>query len=423
MRPAPFGGVKRRGAAALVTLALWFGGCGGKREQKAAEDAKAGAAEGSKARPARGPESKEGEAGAGHGEHTDEPGHEPLPRRVRLTPKVVAEAKLRTEPVTSEVLRAVLELPGEIVVDPDKSARVATPIAGRIERVDFQEGGTVKRGAIIATLRVPDLGRVKAEQAASQVRAAAARANLGRLEQLSARGLASDQDVVAAKAEADALEAQARAAGEAAQAVGSGGDAIGSLLPLRAPLGGIVLRRNAVLGQPITTDDVIATIADLSEVWFLGRVFEKDLASVRLGAKAEVELNAFPKRRFEGTVEYVGHEIDPVARTVTARVRLSNPEALLRVGLFGNARVALGAEASEPVLVVARDAIVDVGGKPVVFVREPDGDFELHEVVPGRSALGKVAIASGLREGEQVVVEGAFTLKSAVLKSTLAEDE
>jgi membrane fusion protein, heavy metal efflux system len=184
-----------------------------------------------------------------------------------------------------------------------------------------------------------------------------------------------------------------------------------------------VLRRNAVVGQPITTDDVLATIADLSEVWFLGRVFEKDLANVRVGAKAEIELNAFPKRRFEGTVEYVGHEIDPVARTVTARVRLSNPEGMLRVGLFGNARVALGVGVTEPVLVVARDALVEVAGKPVVFVREPDGDFELHEVVTGRSALGKVAIASGLREGEQVVVEGAFTLKSAVLKGTLADDD
>ncbi|HEU4534477.1 MAG TPA: efflux RND transporter periplasmic adaptor subunit, partial [Polyangiaceae bacterium] len=345
MRPAFRAGAALRRIARVAALALLVGSCGGKRGQQATEGAK---------------EAKE--AGAGHGEHTDEPGHEPLPKRVRLPPKVVTDAKIRTEPAAREVLTAVLELPGEVTVNPDKAARVAAPVVGRIERVDFQEGGTVKRGAVLALLRVPDLGRIKADQAATQARAASARANAGRLEQLAARGLAAAQDVVAAQAEADALEAQARAAGEAARAIGSGGDVIGSQLAVRAPIGGIVLRRNAVVGQPVTTDDVLATIADLSEVWFLGRVFEKDLASVRVGAKAEVELNAYPKRRFEGTVEYVGHEIDPVARTVTARVRLANPESLLRIGLFGNARVALGAEATEPVLVVARDAIVDVGG-------------------------------------------------------------
>ncbi len=399
--------------ALLLTGLVWLAiGCGAKRGE--GQD-----------KPAAARETTAGAGGAReHADgHTDEPGHEPMPKRVRLPPKVVIDAKIRTGTATREVLAAVLDLPGEVAVDPDKAARVASPVAGRLERIDFQEGGTVKRGALLALLRVPDLGRMKADQAATQARAASARANAARLEQLGSRGLAATQDVVTAKAEADALEAQARAASELARAVGSGGDAIGSQLSIRAPIGGIVLRRNAIVGQPVTADDVLATIADLSEVWFLGRVFEKDLANVRVGAKAELELNAFPKKRFEGTVDYVGHEIDPVARTVTARIRLANPEGLLRVGLFGNARVSLGAEASEPVLVVARDAIVDVGGKPVVFVREPDGDFELHEVVPGRSALGKVAITSGLREGEQVVVEGAFTLKSAVLKSTLAEDE
>jgi membrane fusion protein, heavy metal efflux system len=408
VKAASLRGAVASALAPLVALTVLAGACGGKRGREAPEEGK---------------DAKGAEAGAGHGEHKDEPGHEPLPKRVRLPPQVVTDAKIRTEPVAREVLTSMLELPGEVAVNPDKTARVAAPVAGRIERVDFQEGVTVKRGATMAVLRVPDLGKMKADQAAGQARAASARANAERLEQLASRGLAAAQDVTSAKAEADALDAQARAAGEAARAMGSGGDVIGSQLPLRAPIGGIVLRRNAVVGQPITTDDVLATIADLSEVWFLGRVFEKDLANVRVGAKAEIELNAFPKRRFEGTVEYVGHEIDPVARTVTARVRLSNPEGMLRVGLFGNARVALGVGATEPVLVVARDALVEVAGKPVVFVREPDGDFELHEVVTGRSALGKVAIASGLREGEQVVVEGAFTLKSAVLKGTLADDD
>jgi membrane fusion protein, heavy metal efflux system len=134
-------------------------------------------------------------------------------------------------------------------------------------------------------------------------------------------------------------------------------------------------------------------------------------------------LNAYPKERFDGVVEYIGKQLDPVARTVTARIRLVNRRDLLRIGLFGSARVAVAEESVKAaVLVVPEDAVTEIGGKSVVFVRHADDDFELHEVVIGESALGKVEVVSGLREGENVVFDGVFTLKSAVLKSTLGED-
>jgi cobalt-zinc-cadmium efflux system membrane fusion protein len=173
----------------------------------------------------------------------------------------------------------------------------------------------------------------------------------------------------------------------------------------------------------VTPEDTIASIADLSEVWFLGRVFEKDLAAIQLGALAEVELNAFPKRRFDGKVEYLGRQIDPSVRTLTARVRLTNGDDSLRIGLFGTAHVATASSHPRPVLAVPRSAISEVGGKTVVFVHQPDGDFDMHEVVLGESNLGKVQVLSGLREGESVVTQGAFTLKSAVLRNSLTEEE
>jgi len=83
----------------------------------------------------------------------------------------------------------------------------------------------------------------------------------------------------------------------------------------------------------------------------------------------------------------------------------------------------VGTEQGEPVLVVPRTSVSDVSGKPVIFVRQPDGDFELHEVVLGQSNLGKVQVLSGLREGERVVTSGAFTIKSALLRGTLAEGD
>lgn len=355
--------------------------------------------------------------------HTDEPEHEGIPKRVHLTKKVIDDARIQTAPVAKEVLTTTLTLPGEIAVDPNRSARVSTPVSGRLVDVRFNEGATVTKGDPLATVRIPELGKVRGAFSASSAKASSARANAERLSGLAEKGLAATQEAVAAKAEADALEAEANAFREQLGALGAGGGS-GSELVLRAPLSGVVVSRDAVVGQPITSEQTIGTIADLREVWFLGRVFEKDLGRLRVGAKAEIGLNAYPKDHFEGIVEYLGKQIDPVARTVTARVRLTNRDDLLRLGLFGSARISVDEGTKKaPVLVVPRTALTEIGGKSVVFVRHADDDFELHEVVLGDASLGKVEIVSGLREAEDVVVEGVFTLKSAVLKSTLAEDE
>jgi len=354
-------------------------------------------------------------------EHRDEPEHEALPTRVKLTPQVIADAKLEFAPVTKETLTITITLPGEVTVDPDKSARVASPVAGRLTQISFKEGNTVKKGDLLATVRIPDLAKLRADRASASARATTARANATRLQELMLKGLAANQELSNATAEATSLEAETRAYDEQIQALGMGNS--GSELRLRAPIAGVVLSRSAVIGQPVTPEDTIASIADLSEVWFLGRVFEKDLAAIQLGARAEVELNAFPKRRFDGKVEYLGRQIDPSVRTLTARVRLLNGDDSLRIGLFGTAHVATASSHTRPVLTVPRSAISEVGGKTVVFVHQPDGDFDMHEVVLGESNLGKVQVLSGLREGENVVTQGAFTLKSAVLRNSLREEE
>jgi cobalt-zinc-cadmium efflux system membrane fusion protein len=107
---------------------------------------------------------------------------------------------------------------------------------------------------------------------------------------------------------------------------------------------------------------------------------------------------------------------------VTARIRMTNREGLLRIGLFGTAQIALADGTTNPArIVVPRAAVTDVAGKPVVFVRDPDGAFSLHDVTLGQEAPGKVEVLAGLGEGEAVVVDGVFTLKSVVLRSSFAE--
>jgi cobalt-zinc-cadmium efflux system membrane fusion protein len=190
-----------------------------------------------------------------------------------------------------------------------------------------------------------------------------------------------------------------------------------------APRRGVVIERTAIVGDPVAPDTVLGTVADLDEVLFAARVFERDLAKLRTGANAEVTLGAYPGESFVGVVERVGHVVDETTRTIVARIRLKNRDERLRAGLFGTADIALTEVSSpDPVLVVARTAVTQIAGESVVFVQEPDGHYELHPVVLGGSSPGKLEVVHGLREGELVVTDGVFTLKSALLRSTFAED-
>jgi cobalt-zinc-cadmium efflux system membrane fusion protein len=372
-----------------------------------------------------GEEAPEAVSGPMDSHHDEKEGHEELPKQLRVTPEVLRESDIKTELAKRAVLAATVSLPGEIAAEPDRTARLSAATTGRLEQVTFNEGSVVKKGDVLAVLRVPDVGRLRGALAATSAKAKASRANAERLRTLKESGLGAEQAVVDADADARAQEAEAKALSEQLGAIGVNAEAGGGyLVPLRAPISGVVVARDAVVGQPIGAEHVLATVVDLSEVWFLGRIFEKDLGRLRTGAKSEVKLNAFPSENFEGVVEYVGQQTDPVARTLTARIRLKNEGARLRLGLFGTAHVEV-AEPSKvaPQVVVPRSAVSEVATKNVVFVKAKDGDFVVHEVTLGESALAQVQVLSGLNEGEEVVTHGVFTLKSLLLKSTLAEDE
>jgi len=366
--------------------------------------------------PAKPPASSAAHADADHD-------HAAIPRLVKLKEAVRLAAGLKTAPATRATLAEALTLPGEVAPDPDRLARVSSPAAGRIEAVQFREGEPVKKGAALVVVRVPEIAKARAALRANEAKAKAARANAARLRALLDQRLAAEQEVVNADTEAEALELDARSTAEQLGALGAGASGAFAVT-LRSPIDGLVIARNAVVGQPASADQVLGTVADLSEVWFLARIFEKDLGKLVVGAPADVHLNAYADEHFMGSVEYIGQQIDPVARTVTARVRLKNERGRLRIGLFGTCQVATSAaSAPEARLVVDEASVTEIGDQKVVFVEERPGEYEVHPLTLGREALGKVEVLAGLREGEAVVTDGVFTLKSIVLKGSFAEDE
>jgi cobalt-zinc-cadmium efflux system membrane fusion protein len=162
-------------------------------------------------------------------------------------------------------------------------------------------------------------------------------------------------------------------------------------------------------------------VADLSSVWIMVDINEKDLAKVHRGQAATLTVGAFPDLKLKGRITYIADLVDQNTRTVKARVEVANPGRRLKPEMFATVELALAADAP-PVLAVAEDALQDLDGKKVVFVAEKATEFAARPVQAGRTAGGMVEIASGLKEGERYAVKGSFILKSEVKKGEMKDE-
>lgn len=194
--------------------------------------------------------------------------------------------------------------------------------------------------------------------------------------------------------------------------------------PILAPFDGTITMRNAVASQRAEPTDTLFNLVDLTTVRAVANVPESDLAALPelKGATLRMTVAAYPGRTYRGGIVYVAQEIDPATRTTRLIAEIPNTDGGLRPGMF--ARVVLDGGATEPGTTVPSAAVVEVDGKPGVFVPGVgEGTFRFRAVTPGREIEGRRAIAAGLKPGDRVVAAGAFDLKSElILQSTPEED-
>jgi RND family efflux transporter MFP subunit len=192
---------------------------------------------------------------------------------------------------------------------------------------------------------------------------------------------------------------------------------ISSEIAVPAPVSGTVTSRAANVGETIEANKELGRITNLSSVWVVAQVFEKDLGRLRAGSGASVTTDAFPDRVFRGTVTYIDPRLDETTRTAQARVELENPDNLLKIGMY--VRVAFGAlgdaERTAPVVVAA--AVQNIGSRQIVFVATAQPNiFELRPVRLGAESNGQFPVLEGLSVGDRVVTTGSFLLRAEWLK-------
>jgi Cu(I)/Ag(I) efflux system membrane fusion protein len=176
----------------------------------------------------------------------------------------------------------------------------------------------------------------------------------------------------------------------------------------RSPAAGIVMEKKAVAGMRFMPGEMLYQVADLSRVWVIADVSEQDIGLVGNGRKANVRINAYPEKWFEGTITYVYPTLKPETRTVQVRLELANPGGLLKPGMF--AQVELASGSGGKVLAVPVSAVIDSGVRKVVIVQLAEGRFEPREVQLGARSDEWVEVKGGIGAGENVVVAANFLI-------------
>ncbi len=335
---------------------------------------------------------------------------------VRLPAAFAARIGLKTQVATVTDISPVIHVTGVLEFDEQRIAAVGSRISGRVKEVRVIEGTRVKPGDTLATMESAELGKAQAEIFSVKARATYAGTDEARKKKLLDEGIASLRSLELASQESLITGAELRAAKQRVQALG-GSDNSKSLgvMALTSPIAGDVVKVHVFRGQAVEPSYTAFTIADRSSLWVRLSVFEGEVGNIRVDDTVELSAQVSTGEVLTGKVTYISSVLDPVTRSAEVRIIVPNEAGQLRVGQAVNARIKPSA-ANKRALAVPRATIVLVDGKPTVFVAIDDTGVVPRSVELGVQGADLVEITSGLAEGDKVVVEGIFALKSELFR-------
>lgn len=372
---------------------------------------------------AKSEQSAEGPAAPGGAEARTEEGSV-----VRIPADRLTALGIAVQPAKRGFLPETITVTAVIEPNVDRVSHVTSRIQARVVRVLAKLGDEVRKGETLALLDSPEHGEAEAQYLKSNARLKVALAAYERQKLIYEKKIGALKDVQAAeaeyleaKAELDVAEQKLRLLGfaqEEIERLKQEGKSFHDTFPLLSPFAGRIVEKHVAAGEVVDPSTKLFTLADLSVVWIVLDIPERDLAKVRAGQEAVVSVSAYPNERFRGKVTYISDLLDEETRTAKVRIEITNPSRKLKPGMFAEARIA---SRTREALLVPKSALLYMDEGPVVFVQQDNG-FLPKPVVPGQEAGGFVEVKEGLAEGEPVVAQGGYALKAELLKAKLGED-
>lgn len=346
----------------------------------------------------------------------------PLPDVVvPLSRDAVARAGIVLAPVTSGGPGTEIRLPG--VVEPNAYRQVVvTPlVAGRVTKVGPALGDRVRRGHTLAEIYSPTLADAQTRYVSAQAMLDANDRELQRTQKLVQIGAASRQELEKIHAEHAAQTAAVQSARAQLELLGvsalalekvAPGHSVSATTTVPAPIDGVVTERGANVGLNVDTATKLFTVVNLSTVWVVANLYEKDFSRVRVGSEATITTSARPDVTLRGRVSYIDPQVSADTRTAKVRIEVPNPAGELRLGMYADVVVAGASGTSAPR--VPRSAVQNVGDRTVVYLANPKeaAKFVEREVGLGQTSGELVEVVSGVQLGDVVVTEGSFFVRA-----------
>lgn len=355
---------------------------------------------------------------------------------VTMEPAAQRHVGMKVAPATMTQLTEYLQVTGTVQPVDSRVSQVRSPARGRLLEVRVRVGDRVRAGQQLARIDNIEAGELTAQLSSARaelqrfkVQLAAQSRQVERNQKLSEIGAVPQKDYEQSRSEYQALEESVRsqeavAAGLKARLRRFGKSdpdpSIAVLTAITAPFAGIITKAVTAPGEIVEPSTELFTVADISQVWVQAEVYEKDLGRMQVGQSAIIHVDTYPDESFAGKVTYISDALDPQTRTAKVRCEIANDRVRLKLDMF--ATIQLPTTFSRQAIAVPIGAIQQLDTKTVVFVQKGASQFEAREITPGKNVNGQVEVVAGLREGEPVVVVGAFHLKSIIAGKDLGEE-
>ena len=330
--------------------------------------------------------------------------------RYMLNSPQLAYLQVMSAPAFPEPL--IEPLNARIANDENVTARVSSPVNGRVLKMGAQAGDAVRAGQPLLWLDAPEYSSAIADQSKSQADVRLKQSAFVRAKSLYEGDVLARKDLESSQADLAQSEAESRRAGQRLHNLTQGVASDAGKYVLRAPLNGVITERKANPGSEVRSDapDPLFVVTDPTHLWIIIDVPEKYLSKVRVGQKVEVEVDAYPGADFWGQIASIGEVLDPATRRVQVRCTISNPQRRLKPEMF--ARVTPIVDESHKVVRVPNGAIITDGLYSFVFIEKEAGVFERRRVALGLQGREESFIKDGLKEGERFVGTGALLLNA-----------
>ncbi|MDX1960838.1 MAG: efflux RND transporter periplasmic adaptor subunit [Leptospiraceae bacterium] len=348
-------------------------------------------------------------------------------KKIIIPPDVLKNYPLSFVKLKERGFTEDITLPGKVSYDLEKVANVGSRVPGRIGKVFVKEGDMVGKSSPLVAITSVELGAAQSSYLKAKARLETLKVQLDRVKDLFERKIISAKEFEMTNVEYKTVKTELDTSQNSLLVFGLNEGEIKSLeegklpaseLILRSPIAGTVTERKAVSGQAVNVDDNLFIVANLTRLWIILDVYEKDLYSVKLNAAAEVYTLGERPESVKAVVAHVSEVIDPLKHTAEIRLEVNNKEFKLKPGQTVSAKVQglVSESKTRRILVVPSEAVHTIEGKAYVFIANADGSFTAKEVKVGDSIDDDIEIKSGVTSDENIVSQGSFVLKSEYLK-------